>query len=581
MPTVRLALAQTNPVVGAFDANARVIIDYCRRARDARADVVVFGEMALSGYPIEDLATRPDFLEASRHTLENVSQRLADEGLGNLPVIIGYPDGPVVSARSDASLGAPSPIALNCAAVLHGGAIVARYEKHHLPTYSVFDECRTFVPGNRLLVVNVGGVDFALIICEDLWHGGDPIAQIRATNASVLLVLNASPFERDKGDVRLPLVTRRAQETMTTVAYVNIVGGQDDLVFDGESFIVHHDGTLVARAEQFIEELLVADIAVSPRDNATPSSQMLDNIDHVRLPQHEDVDRAPLVNRIGRHLETSEQVWNALVLGLRDYLGKNGFQTTLVGLSGGIDSALCAVLAADAIGSHRVHGVSMPSRFSSDHSRSDAKDLADRLNLSFRIQPIDEFFSVLHTHLGVSGVAAENLQARIRGIVLMAISNSEGHLVLSTGNKSELAVGYSTIYGDSVGGFAPIRDVPKSLVWELARWRNNRGEERDGFAPIPAHSITKPPSAELRPGQRDLDSLPDYVVLDAILDAYISHRKSKSAMIARGFDASTVDDTIRLVDESEWKRRQGPIGPRISALAFGRDRRLPITYHSS
>ncbi len=579
MPTVCLALAQTNPVVGAFDTNARAVVDFSRRAHEAGADLVAFGEMSLSGYPVEDLATRPEFLEQSRRALKDLACHLASEGLGNLPVIVGYPDGPLPRRESNPATLA-LPIAQNCAAILHGGEIIARYAKHHLPNYSVFDECRTFVPGDRLLLLKLGGVDIAIVICEDLWRDGDPMAQILDTNASILLVINASPFEHDKEGVRLPLVTRRAQETMAAVAYVNIVGGQDDLVFDGDSVVVGKDGIVIARAAKFVEDLLCVDIDVHGRKDRAMTSPRLDGVDTVSLPLLDRAPRKHVAAQISSQSEPIEQVWNALVLGLHDYVEKNGFASALIGLSGGIDSAVCAVLAADAIGSHRVHAVSMPSCYSSDHSQSDAKELADRLGIPFRVETIDDFFFAFQKRLGLAGVPAENVQARVRGVILMGLANAEGHLVLSTGNKSELAVGYSTIYGDSVGGFAPIRDVPKTLVWDLARWRNASEEENGGIAPIPTRSILRPPSAELRPDQRDQDSLPDYAVLDTILDAYITLRKNRAEIIALGFDESIVNDVIRMVDLAEWKRRQGALGPKISALAFGRDRRLPITFRS-
>jgi len=577
MPTVRLALAQTNPIVGAFEANAQAIVQFSRQAHEKGADIVAFGEMSLSGYPIEDLAIRPGFLEASRRAVQDLAHRLDAEGLGNIPVIVGYPDGPLAPPRRGQA-NPPKAIAQNCAAILHRGAIIAQYAKHHLPNYSVFDECRTFIPGDRLLVLNLNDVDVAIMICEDLWHNDNPMVHIHDANVSILIVINASPFERDKDNVRLQLVTSRAQESNAVVAYVNIVGGQDDLVFDGNSIVVNKDGVVVARAAQFVEELVCVDVDALPRAEKAPRSQKLVGGDVVTVPQAERENRQPIATPIFTQPIKTEQVWNALVLGLRDYIEKNGFASALIGLSGGIDSAVCAVLAVDAIGPGRVHGVSMPSRYSSDHSRSDAKELADRIEISFRVEPIDDFFRSFQERLGFNGVAAENLQARVRGVVLMGLSNAEGHLVLATGNKSELAVGYSTIYGDSVGGFAPIRDIPKTLVWDLARWRNEIAESRAEVPPIPTNSIMKPPSAELRPDQRDQDTLPDYTVLDAILDAYITQRKSRVDVIALGFDESTVNDVIRLVDRAEWKRRQGAIGPKISALAFGRDRRLPITF---
>ena len=373
--------------------------------------------------------------------------------------------------------------------------------------------------------------------------------------------------------MRLPLVTRRAIETNTTVAYVNIIGGQDDLVFDGDSLVVDGTGTILARAPQFVEHLLVVDLEIS----AASKTELADNVTHVTLADGPHQQPA-LETDLATLPDDREQVWNALVLGLRDYVHKNGFRSVILGLSGGIDSAVCAAIAVDALGADRVWGVSMPSRYSSDHSRSDADALAETLGLHYSTEPIAELVLPIESQLKLTGTAAENVQARIRGIILMGLSNLDGHLVLTTGNKTELSVGYSTIYGDSVGGFAPIKDVPKMLVWELARWRNGAAMARNELPPIPANSIDKPPSAELRPDQTDQDSLPPYEVLDAILEAYITKALGREDVIDLGFDTETVDFVTRLVDHSEWKRRQGAIGPKISGMAFGRDRRLPITY---
>ena len=529
MSRARLALLQSNPVVGDIAGNAEQIVAAARRAVDAGADLLATGEMALTGYPIEDLAAEPSFLRAASDGVRALAGRLAAEGLGELPVVVGHPDGPH----------APR---------LLGGEVVARYVKHHLPNYGVFDEYRNFIPEDDSLVVVAGDARVAVIICEDLWLDDGPVARVRDLGADLLLVVNASPFERDKDEVRLPLATRRAAEAGIPVAYVNLVGGQDDLVFDGDSFVVAPDGAVLARSPQFVEHLLVVDL---PADGpAAPVAELPD-------------DR--------------EQLWNALVTGLRDYVEKNRFPSVVLGLSGGIDSSVCAAIAADAIGADRVHGVSMPSRWSSEHSRSDADDLAARIGLHYSVEPIAGLVQPFEEQLGLAGVAAENVQARARGVILMAKSNQRGHLVLTTGNKTELAVGYSTIYGDSAGGFAPIKDVPKTLVWELARWRNAAAQARGETPPIPESSIAKPPSAELRPDQTDQDTLPPYELLDEILDAYVSRRLGREDVVALGFDPETVRFVANLVDRAEWKRRQGAIGPRISGMAFGRDRRLPIT----
>jgi NAD+ synthase (glutamine-hydrolysing) len=570
-----LALGQTNPVVGDLAANSRQIFEAAREAARQGADILAVGEMALSGYPIEDLASRPSFLVEAHEAVDRLAKRLQDSGLGELVVVVGHPDGPF-EPRPIGTSNAPTAIAQNRASVLQHGHVKARYAKHHLPNYSVFDEYRIFIPGDELLVLRIRGADVALIICEDLWRDGGPLARVLEADAGLLLVINASPFERDKDDVRLPLVTRRALETDTTVAYVNIVGGQDDLVFDGDSVVVDGSGGILARAPQFVEHLLVVDIDIAEATAAT----LADNVRRVGL-ESAPVDGAPLSRDIAVPPDDREQLWNALVLGLRDYVLKNGFPSVILGLSGGIDSAVCAALAADAIGADRVWGVSMPSRYSSGHSRSDADDLAENIGLHYSVEPIADLVLPIETQLKLTGTAAENVQARIRAIILMGLSNLDGHLVLTTGNKTELSVGYSTIYGDSAGGFAPIKDVPKLLVWELARWRNAVAVERGEVAPIPQGSISKPPSAELRPDQTDQDSLPPYEMLDAILDAYITRALGREDVIALGFDEVTVDFVTRLVDRSEWKRRQGAIGPKISGMAFGRDRRLPITYRPS
>ena len=572
MPRLRLALAQTNPVVGDLTGNSAQILAAAQAASAQGADILAVGEMALSGYPIEDLASRPSFLSASRRAVSALATSLLDAGLGDLVVIVGHPDGPF-EPRLLGTSSAPTAIAQNCASVIHNGEIKARYAKHHLPNYSVFDEYRIFIPGDELLVVRIKGVDVALLVCEDLWRDGGPVARVLEADAGVLVVINASPFERDKDEVRLPLVTRRAVETDTIVAYVNIVGGQDDLVFDGDSVVVDGDGTILARAPQFDEHLLIVDVDAAPAtDVELPSLVSRISIDTASGP------RSPVPTDVAVLPDDRQQLWNALVLGTRDYVEKNGFPSVILGVSGGIDSAVCAAIAADAIGADRVWGVSMPSRYSSEHSVSDADVLAEAIGFHYSTEPIADLVLPVETQLALTGTAAENLQARIRGIILMGLSNMDGHLVLTTGNKTELSVGYSTIYGDSAGGFAPIKDVPKLLVWELARWRNEYARAQGETPPIPVNSIEKPPSAELRPDQTDQDTLPPYEILDALLDAYVTRALGRTDVVALGFDPEVVDFVTKLVDRSEWKRRQGAIGPKISGMAFGRDRRLPITY---
>lgn len=596
MPQLRLALAQVDPTVGDLAANADLVRAHARRAADAGAHLVAFPEMVLTGYPVEDLALRTSFVDASRAALAHLAADLAADGLGDLPVVVGYldrvadpssVDGDRAPGDGPADRGGqherggdalPKGLPQNCAAVLHGGAVVARYAKHFLPTYGVFDEFRVFVPGSTLALVRVRGVDVALAICEDLWQDGGPVAQCRDAGAELLLVVNGSPFERDKGDVRLGLARRRAAEAGCPLAYLNMVGGQDELVFDGGSLVVAADGTLLARAAQFDEELLVLDVEAPAR---TASRELrADEVVHV-VSEEALAPYEALPRRLVQPLDEVGAVWQALVLGLGDYVRKNGFTKVAFGFSGGIDSAVVAAIAVDALGPAGLTGISLPSSFSSDHSRSDADDLARRLGCDYRTIPIapmvDAFTAHLDDPIALSPVAGENLQARVRGTTLMALSNSEGHLVLATSNKSELSVGYSTLYGDSVGGYAPLKDVPKMLVWELARWRNADARRRGQEAPIPEASITKVPSAELAPGQTDQDNLPPYEVLDAVLEAYVVQAMGRSELLEAGFEPEVVDRVVTLVDRAEWKRRQFAPGPKISAVSFGRDRRLPIT----
>ena len=566
MPQLRLALAQVNPCVGDLDGNAAIVVARAHEAARAGVRVVAFPEMVLTGYPVEDLALRPSFQRASRDALHALALRLEEQGLGGLVVVVGYLD------RADDDherLGRPRGGAQNAAAVLHGGRVVARYTKHHLPNYGVFDEFRYFVPGQGTCVVRVDGVDVALAICEDLWQDGGPVAEVRDTGAGLLLVINGSPYERNKDDVRLALCARRAGEAGCALAYVNMVGGQDELVFDGDSLVVDAGGALVARAAQFDEALLLVDLDLPSADPATSRAEVVLG---APAPAY-DALPAPVAERLGDDAE----VWAALVLGLRDYVVKNGFRSVVFGLSGGIDSAVVASIACDALGADNVHGVSLPSVYSSDHSRDDAADLAERTGLHYRTVPIAPMVDAFLASLGLTGLAEENLQARVRGIALMGISNQEGHLVLATGNKSELSVGYSTIYGDAVGAFAPIKDVPKVDVWRLARWRDEEALRRGETPPIPPNSIDKPPSAELRPGQLDTDSLPDYAVLDDLLDDYVENDRGAAELVADGFDQALVERVLRLTDVAEYKRRQYPPGTKISVKGFGRDRRLPMT----
>jgi NAD+ synthase (glutamine-hydrolysing) len=572
MAQLRLALAQVNATVGDLGGNAEVVRLWAAKAAEAGAHLVAFPEMVLTGYPVEDLALRTSFVDASREALEQLARDLQTDGVGELPVVVGYLDrAPAGSRDADPTRELPQ----NCAAVLHRGVVVARYAKHHLPTYGVFDEARVFTPGHDLAVVRVRGVDVALAICEDIWQEGGPVAMAREAGAELLLVLNGSPYERDKDDTRLALAARRAGQAQCALAYLNLVGGQDELVFDGDSIVVDADGSVLARGPQFAEDLLVVDLDLA--ESTFDPADVTEGVVFTAVTEEPAPSYAARAAPEAPRLDPVGEVYQAVVLGLRDYVRKNGMSSVVLGLSGGIDSALVAALACDAVGASNVVGVSMPSEYSSEHSKDDAADLAKRTGLDYRVQPIKPMVEAFLTHLGLTGVAEENLQARCRGVILMGLSNQEGHLTLATGNKSELATGYSTIYGDSVGGYAPLKDVPKTLVWELATWRNAEAERAGETPPIPPSSITKPPSAELRPGQVDQDSLPPYDVLDAILELYVSGAQGRAQLVAAGFEEAVVDKVVSLVDRAEWKRRQFAPGPKISALAFGRDRRLPIT----
>jgi NAD+ synthase (glutamine-hydrolysing) len=583
VPQLRVALAQIDVTVGDLLGNASCVVRETRTAAAAGAHLVVFPEMALTGYPPEDLVLRGSFVRASRAALDRLTERLADEGLGDVAVVVGYLDAcPDPAERVGRPAGEPQ----NAAAVLHRGRVVARYAKHHLPNYGVFDEFRYFVPGDVLPVIRLHGVDVAVTICEDLWQAGGPIAVARQAGAGLVLTINGSPYERHKDDVRRELACRRASEAGATLAYVNMVGGQDELVFDGDSLVVDPHGAVLARAAQFREELLVVDLdlpaATSDTSgwlNAEDGTRM--RVDRVDISTEPLAPYEPLPAATAPRLDDLAETWAALVTAVRDYTRKNGFSSVLIGLSGGIDSAVVATIAADALGADAVHVVGMPSRYSSEHSVADAEELAARRGLHWSLLPIGgvvEAYEKAFAELGgLHGVAEENLQARVRGTAWMALSNQHGHLMLTAGNKSELATGFSTLYGDTAGGFAPIKDVPKTLVWQLARWRNDSARAAGEVEPIPAQIIEKPPSAELAPGQLDADRLPPYDVLDDVLVAYVEKDMGYDELVAAGHDPDLVANVIRLVDLAEWKRRQYPPGPKISPKNFGRDRRLPIT----
>ena len=580
MKRLRVALAQVNPTVGDLDGNADLVVRWATQAAQAGVDLVAFPEMVVPGYPAEDLVLRTSFQQASVATLHDLAARLADAGLGDLPVVIGYLDAP--SAGSVRGRGG------NSAAVVLGGRVVDSYAKHHLPTYGVFDEARYFARGDRLPVFELHGVRVAVAICEDLWVEGGPVAAAREAGVDLIVCINGSPYERAKDDTRLALVQRRAAEAQAPIAYVNLVGGQDELVFDGDSLVVTADGRCVARAPQFEECLLYVELdlpsgrtpweGVIPADHGTAMTAV--TVPLTGAVRGDDAQPLPDCSPPER-LDDCTEVYGALVTGVRDYVTKNGFRSVLLGLSGGIDSAMVATIACDALGPEKVHVVGLPTKYSSDHSVSDAEDLAQRQRLHWSLLPIEPMVAAYREAVeplgGLRGLADENLQSRVRGTALMALSNQHGHLVLTCGNKSELATGYSTLYGDSAGGFAPIKDVPKTLVYRLARWRNEQAEARGEAPPVPQNIIDKEPSAELAPGQRDSDSLPDYAVLDALLEDYVVADLGRDQLLEAGHDPALVERVLRLVDLAEYKRRQNPPGTKITARAFGRDRRLPIT----
>ncbi len=551
---MRIAMAQCNLTVGAIESNTERILQAWRDAARAGADVVVFSELAITGYLPDDLLLSPAFLDAA----DEACRRLAAEGPSGTVAVVGH----VGRAPEDADslewdVAREAQHLRNRAVVLRDGVIEAAYDKWRLPNFGVFDEARYFVPGDDVVVVDVAGVPLGVTICEDLWTRGGAVAAAGQAGARVIVNLNASPFHHNKRQRRERWVRHHAETTGATLVYVNQVGGQDDVVFDGDSMAIAPDGTVLARGAQHAEDLVVFDL--------DPDAPAVTDPAALGEPRLDDVG----------------EVWEALVLGTRDYVFKNGFSFVLVGLSGGIDSAVTCAIAVDALGPDRVAGVAMPSPWSSDHSLDDAEALAANLGCTYLTIPIDPAMKAFDEMLAdqfdgtATGVAEENLQSRIRGTLLMALSNKFGHLLLTTGNKSEYAVGYATLYGDMAGGYAPIKDVPKTMVWELARWRND-SPLRDG-APIPVNTITKPPSAELRPGQLDTDSLPPYEVLDDIVEARVVEVLSIDEIVARGHDRATVERVVRLIDIAEYKRRQSAPGPKVTRRAFGRERRFPIT----
>lgn len=584
MDRLKVALGQMNPMLGDLQRNADNMVDFAKRAQAAGTSLLAFGELSLVGYPILDLALDETFVRECERSAVLLAQRLVDEGLGELPVIIGLP---TLSEERDPARFPHGPTAHNSAAVLLDGNIYTTYQKRRLANDSVFDEKRGFLPGSDQMLLEIGGSRILLYICEDIWHSPTYAREVKECRPDLVVVLNASPYEKNKKELRRKQL-HDLSSLGSPVAYVNLVGAQDGLVFDGDTQFWSRNGTLLSTAKQFTEDILLCDFP-SKNTRATEAFPILleqDN-DSVSVPSptpsnhdnsQQDVSESDVVEQSEDHYQ---EIWQALTLGLRDYVEKNQFSQVILGLSGGIDSALCAALAVDALGPDRVLGVGMPSKYSSEHSLLDAEDLAKRTGISYRVQSIEPLVAAFDHELHLSGVAAENLQARIRGMILMSISNAEGGLVLTTGNKSEVAVGYSTMYGDSVGGFAPIKDVLKTEVWKLAKWRNTAAERLGHVAPIPENSILKPPSAELSPGQTDQQSLPEYETLDTIISLLIVEKLSPIQTIERGFDPEIVGRVARLLRQSEWKRQQSAPGTRISKVAFGIGRKRPITYKPS
>ena len=569
MRTFRLALAQINPVVGDLEGNVRRILEGVRRAREARADLVAFPELAVPGYPPEDLLLKPSFVRAN-----DQAARKAAADIEGIVAVFGF-------AHLDGDL-------YNAAAVCAEGEIRAIYHKHYLPTYGVFDEDRYFRRGAQALTLTVAGTSVGVCICEDIWYPSGPAEWESWAGAEVVVNINGSPYRAGIQEQRRRMLATRAADYVVALGYVNAVGGQDELVFDGGSLVFDADGNLIASSPSFTEDLLVVDIDVDaiarerlhdPRMRKVGAPPEGVTRADVFVSGEQAPRREPMAASMAEPLPFEEEVYTALVCGVRDYVKKNGFREVFVALSGGIDSSLTAAIAVDALGADAVTGVVMSSKYSSEHSRTDALDLAGRLGITTLDIPIEgpheAMEAALRSHIeGLPGrdLAAQNIQSRIRGVYMMALANARPwSIVLTTGNKSELATGYATLYGDMAGGFAVLKDVPKTLVWRLARWRNQAREV------IPPRVIDKPPSAELKPGQRDEDSLPPYEVLDPILEAYVEEDRSVAEIVAMGFDRQTVTEVVRMVDRNEYKRRQAPPGPKVTSKAFGRDRRLPIT----
>ncbi|MBI5777165.1 MAG: NAD+ synthase [Nitrospirae bacterium] len=586
MRPFRIAMVQMNPTVGDVDGNVRRIVGWLGEAKKAGADLAAFPELAITGYPPEDLLLKPKFLHENRRALQEVIRR--SRGLAVVVGCVGE------SALSEPKAGQPMVVPAgrheitNAAAVIAGGRLVATYDKRYLPNYGVFDESRYFHPGRRIPVVVLGGVAIGVNICEDIWFPEGPTRAQAAAGAEIIVNINASPFHVGKSRLREQMLATRARENGVIVTYTNMVGGQDELVFDGNSLILDQAGEVVLRGKAFEEDLLVADLnaAAVARGRLAQgrkkwgSGRLRVTVDRLVVSERPRTTKHPrLVPTDAAPLEPLEEVYRALVTGVRDYVTKNGFKRAVIGLSGGIDSALTGVVAVDALGASNVLGLFMPSPYTSRESREDVAELASRLQIEVKTIPIhDTFKSYLRSLAGPfvgrkADITEENLQARIRGNLLMAFSNKFGHLVLTTGNKSEMSVGYATLYGDMAGGFAVIKDVPKTMVYELARLRNRR----DRLEVIPKRTFDRPPTAELKPDQKDEDTLPPYAILDPILKAYVEEDRAPEEIVELGFDRQTVARVITMVDRSEYKRRQAPIGIKITHRAFGKDRRMPIT----
>ena len=585
MRTFRIAMVQMNPTVGDLDGNVRRITAWIRQAKKAKADLVVFPELAITGYPPEDLLLKPRFVADNRRALQEIVRHCR-----GLAAVVGYvsqsDDLDTKPARSSVVAAGAGEL-YNAAAVIADQKLITTYCKWYLPNYGVFDESRYFHPGRRLPLIRLRGTLVGVNICEDIWWPEGPTRFQAAAGAEVIVNINASPFHLGKSRVREQMLATRARENGVLLTYTNTVGGQDDLVFDGNSVILDHQGEVIARGKGFEEDMIVADLNMEAvaRARRTGRKKLLPrriasivDVHSVSLPPIQKA-RARVVPDVAAVLDPLEEVYRALTLGVRDYVGKNGFTRVVIGLSGGVDSALTAVLAVDALGAKNVWGLFMPSPYTSQDSHEDVAELVTRLGISVRTIPITTIFNTYRQALAETfagrapDTTEENLQARIRGNFLMAFSNKFGHLVLTTGNKSEMSVGYATLYGDMAGGFAVIKDVPKTMVYDLARLRNLRGT----IPVIPKRTLDRPPTAELKPNQKDEDSLPPYEILDPILQAYVEEDRSLEEIVEAGYDRATVARVMTLVDGSEYKRRQAPIGIKITHRALGKDRRMPIT----